>query len=219
MTGALTARVALACALAAVAALAPEAAAQGESGRLRASTSFDTSRGRPIEGWLDFFRVRNSAGRLVFERQASRLDEPLASGRYRLRSFQRTCAGNCDRLDPPSPGCARELRIRAGAILRVRVHVAWHRPGCVMALSSDRRAAQAAARRAAWRQTQPLGGAGFRPRDWRASCALGQRAWSCRVRARGDVCRGTVRITGVPGRFRASRGGVGCGEVGSGSAG
>jgi hypothetical protein len=181
-------------------------------GKLRASVTVDTSLGIPIEGSLSFFRLRARDGSVVFDRGAARLDEALPVGRYRLASYQRTCSGTCDTLDPPSDRCARGLRIRRGRTLRVHVWVRFgSSEGCTMLLSSDRGAAQGAARRAAIRR---VGRAGihFRPAEWRTSCALRDVYWGCRVRANCRQCRGTLRILGTPARFQARRVRIGCGE-------
>ena len=202
-------------------------ALEAEKGRLLVTTVFDDSGGTPIEGYLNYFRLRDADGRLVFARRAFELDERLEPGRYRLLAYQRTCVGICPPakppppcradacpvpggLDPPGRRCKRGLRLAAGRTLRGRLSVNFER-GCTLMLSSDRRAVQAAARRAASREVEKFG-ITYRPRDWRASCRMGWHAWPCRVRSLTGQCSGTLRIRGIPARFRARRVRVGCGE-------
>jgi hypothetical protein len=46
----------------------------------------------------------------------------LAPGEYRVVSFQRSCDGLCDLLDPPSEQCARSIRVEPPhAVLAVTV--------------------------------------------------------------------------------------------------
>jgi hypothetical protein len=187
-------------------------AAPVTQGKLQASVTVDTSHGIPIEGSVSFFRLRAADGSVVLERRAERLSAALPAGRYRLASYQRTCVANCDTLDPPSDRCARALRVRRNGTLRVHVWVRFgSSEGCTMLLSSDRGAAQRAARRVA---VQRAGRAGirFRPAEWRTSCALRDVYWGCRVRANGGQCHGTLRVLGTPARFRARNVRIGCSE-------
>jgi hypothetical protein len=53
-------------------------------------------------------------------------DERLPPGAYRLVSYQRPCAGNCDYLDPPTDRCETVLHIRADETRRLTLVL---RPG------------------------------------------------------------------------------------------
>ena len=100
-----------------------------EPGRLVATFRFDTSRGVPTEGTLSYIELRRKGSDAITTTElrgpydARRLSTPLTPGRYRLRSYQRSCRGTCEDLDPPSFLCARDVRIRSGATLRARIAV------------------------------------------------------------------------------------------------
>jgi D-alanyl-D-alanine dipeptidase len=81
-----------------------------------------------IEGAVSFVRVRDSGGRLVVNRRIRhkprfRLRRRLRPGNYTVRSFQRPCAGNCSRLDPPTDACMRPIRVLSDGLTEVSVTV------------------------------------------------------------------------------------------------
>jgi hypothetical protein len=94
---------------------------------------YDNSQTFPIEGARGYLRLRKR-GRLVAESNRRRLVRRVAPGRYRLRSFQRTCVGTCANLDPPSHACARRFRVKRGQTARISVVVPWHKKRCRMSV-------------------------------------------------------------------------------------
>jgi hypothetical protein len=96
------------------------------AGSLVVKERFDPSNGVPIEGWVSYLVVRRAvSGRVVLrDSQAApiHVDSILNRGAYRLRTFIRTCSGNCGSLDPPSNACSAELRMRAGDRIRATIH-------------------------------------------------------------------------------------------------
>jgi hypothetical protein len=98
-----------------------------------------TSRGSPIpiEGAYSYVRVSRPDGSQVVRRRLTRgrplaTTMPLAPGRYRLQSWQRTCDGNCGYLDAPSDRCARWFRVERGRRLNARITVTYG-SGCRIA--------------------------------------------------------------------------------------
>lgn len=90
--------------------------------------------GRYIEGSFSYLRVGRIGGgyalqrRLVgYPRASVRLS--LAPGRYRLRSWQRPCDGNCSVLDPPIDRCSGDFRVTAGRAMTATIRVTPTR-GC-----------------------------------------------------------------------------------------
>ena len=104
--------------------LPAEAARTPAQGLLLVRTTYaplQPKEGIPIEGYLTYIRIRDAAGRVVYQRASGRLRRRFAPGRYALSSYIRTCAGTCESLDRPSDHCSRRLRLRAGRTLRVRI--------------------------------------------------------------------------------------------------
>ena len=95
--------------------------------------------GIPTEGFRTFVRIRDGAGRIVYQRASGRLLKRFPPGRYSIGSYLRFCVGNCAVLDPPSDRCSRRLRLRAGQTLRVRIRRAFSGRCRSIVLSSDRR--------------------------------------------------------------------------------
>ena len=108
------------------AAAAPRTALEGE---LRVRHRFDSSGGVPIEGYVNFFRLRDGSGRLILRRRSFHLTRRLAPGRYRLTSYQRTCNGNCGQLGSPGPRCSRRFRVGSRELVRLRLIVNYS-TGC-----------------------------------------------------------------------------------------
>ncbi len=125
----------LGIAVIAIAGLALPAGADAAPGTLDLRQAFDTSRGTYIEGSVSFVRVRRTDGELVVGRRVRKprfgMRRRLPPGRYRVISFQRPCAGNCDLLDPPADRCARPVRVLSDGLTQVRVTVRPGR-GCTM---------------------------------------------------------------------------------------
>jgi D-alanyl-D-alanine dipeptidase len=111
----------LVVALAAVAAVAPDAAAA--PGTLQVEQRFDLSGGPYIEGSVSYLRVRKGR-RVIVERSNQgglRVRLSPRPGLYRAVSFQRPCSGNCSVLDPPTDRCSRRVRVFAGETTHVAV--------------------------------------------------------------------------------------------------
>jgi zinc D-Ala-D-Ala dipeptidase len=114
-----------------VALLSLPAAAEAAPGTLDFRQAFP--KGAPLydEGTVSFVRVRDASGELAVRRRVQhrprfRMSRRLPPGRYRVISYQRPCAGNCGRLDPPTDSCARRIRILSSGLTEVGVTV---RPG------------------------------------------------------------------------------------------
>ena len=117
--------------IAVVAALAAlPAAANASPGTLDLRQVLDHSRGVYVEGAVSYVRVRGIRGKLVVAKRVNRplfrMQRRLASGRYRVISYQRPCDGNCETLDPPTDRCARRVRILSAGLTEVGIRV---RPG------------------------------------------------------------------------------------------
>jgi hypothetical protein len=81
-----------------------------------------------IEGAIAFVELRDADGAVIGTYQhASYLSElelmraDLAPGAYELRSYVRSCSGNCSVLDPPTDECTAEVSIDAGAVVEVLI--------------------------------------------------------------------------------------------------
>jgi D-alanyl-D-alanine dipeptidase len=88
------------------------------------------SEGLYIEGAVSYLQLRRH-GRVVLRRsyrpgRRVALRRRLRAGRYRLRSWQRPCDGNCGTLDPPTDACSRRMFVPAGGSVRAVVRL---RPG------------------------------------------------------------------------------------------
>ncbi|HEX5895180.1 MAG TPA: serine hydrolase, partial [Thermoleophilaceae bacterium] len=119
-----------------VAFLALPAGADAAPGTLDFRQAFP--KGAPLyeEGTVSFVRVRTASGALAVRRRVQhrprfRMRRKLPPGRYRVVSYQRPCAGDCDLLDPPTDRCARPVRILSGGLTEVAVRVRPGR-GCTM---------------------------------------------------------------------------------------
>jgi len=119
--------------------------ATGESdpqpGTLSAAFSFDRSAGFPDEGFVSYVEVRRVPGATIFKAELSgdlparSVTTRLRPGRYRVRTYQRGCNGNCDTLDPPAQDCSRSVRVHSGRRVSLRTRVAFYgpesgKPGC-----------------------------------------------------------------------------------------
>ena len=132
--------VALATAATAMAAFALNAnSAPSRSGALTVAFSFDTTRGIPVEGAISYMSIERDGGRLLMAELNGRYDErsitiPARAGRYRVRTFQRFCNGNCGNLDEATLACSRSVQVKRGERVRARVSVAFgsptDEPGC-----------------------------------------------------------------------------------------
>jgi hypothetical protein len=112
-------------------ALGAPGAASAARGTLDYRQQLDTSRSVYVEGSVSYVRVRDGAGQVVVRRGVQqrprfRLRRRLPAGLYRVRSFQRPCAGNCAVLDPPADSCTRRIRVLPRGLTVVRALV---RPG------------------------------------------------------------------------------------------
>ena len=100
------------------------ATAGAAPGTLEVEHTLDTSRATYVEGAVSHLRVRRGT-RLLVRRAAQALAYTVRRhprpGRLTVASFQRPCAGNCDRLDPPADRCSRSVRVFSGETTRVRI--------------------------------------------------------------------------------------------------
>jgi hypothetical protein len=107
----------------------PLAAAAGRraqsAGELIVREKFDIGQGVPTEGYVSYLVVRRSDSGQVVLRQSQdgplRTDSVLPRGHYRLRSFIRTCDGNCGLLDSVTNRCAATFRIGAGDLVMAKI--------------------------------------------------------------------------------------------------
>ena len=99
---------------------------------------------QPEEGSLTYAFVRDPSGYVVstltvetsYAGGAQRLiDLALLAGPYELESFQRSCAGSCEGLDPPSNRCVLEFEVPRNQAVDLLIEF------------GDGRCAEAAARR------------------------------------------------------------------------
>jgi zinc D-Ala-D-Ala dipeptidase len=126
----------LAIAVVAVGVLSQPGAADAAPGTLDFRQALP--KGAPLyhEGAVSFVRVRGAGGALAVRRRVKhaprfRMRRQLPPGRYRVISYQRPCAGDCEQLDPPTDRCARRVRILSGGLTEVAVTVRPAR-GCTM---------------------------------------------------------------------------------------
>jgi hypothetical protein len=88
----------------------------------------------PIEGAYSYVRVETPAGDKVAEERLGPEGTTklrLNRGRYTLISYQRTCDGNCSKLDPPSDSCSRSFDISSDKALAANVRVTFG-SGCTI---------------------------------------------------------------------------------------
>jgi hypothetical protein len=122
------------------AALTVPPAASAARGTLDYRQQLDTSQALYVEGSVSFVRVRDGRGRAVVRRGVQhrprfRLRRRLPAGVYRVRSFQRPCAGDCTILDPPTDSCTRRIRVLPRGLTLVAAHVRPGR-GCTLAVEA-----------------------------------------------------------------------------------
>ena len=81
-----------------------------------------------VEGAYQYVSVRHvRTKRLVLRKRSAvglKANVTLAPGYYRIRSWTRTCSGNCDYLDQPSYACRRDVRVRVDRVLNATIHTA-----------------------------------------------------------------------------------------------
>lgn len=103
----------------------------GPQPRFSAAYSFDARGGMPIEGSVSYVVLRRKPGGTVLRAElrgdlATRaVSAPVGPGRYRISAYQRLCSGTCERLDAPSHGCGRDVRVPAGGSIRAAIRVRW----------------------------------------------------------------------------------------------
>ncbi len=119
----------LAAAIAAVGTTCPATAAIGlrtqAAGTLVVHEKFDPSAGLFFEGYVSYLVVRRAGSGKVALRQSKagllHSTSVLPRGAYRLRTYIRTCDGNCGLLDPPTNRCSAAFRLAAGRVVRAKV--------------------------------------------------------------------------------------------------
>jgi hypothetical protein len=96
------------------------------AGGLVVKERFDPTNGVPTEGWVSYLVVRHAVSGRVALRDSQtaplHVESVLSRGAYKLRSFIRTCSGNCGSLDPSSNPCSAAFRLRAGDRIRATIH-------------------------------------------------------------------------------------------------
>jgi hypothetical protein len=81
-----------------------------------------------VEGSYSYIRIERSNGDELLERRLSNERTPQATvrldpGIYRLVSFQRSCSGNCNYLDPPADACSHRLTMRSASPVSAVIHL------------------------------------------------------------------------------------------------
>ncbi len=100
----------------------PGPGAPPATGTLEVTQEFDDRGQVYTEGSLSFVRLWGPEG-AVFDAEVKddRLKREVPAGRYRIRSYQRPCDGNCGFLDPPTDTCEQPLTIAPDTVTRVHV--------------------------------------------------------------------------------------------------
>lgn len=108
------------------------------AGQLVLREQFDPGEGIPIEGYVTYLVVRKAGSGAIALKQSEpaplRMTSVLTRGRYRLRTYIRTCDGNCDLLDLPSNSCSASFRLRAGK--KVKATIQRDATGCRVVVGS-----------------------------------------------------------------------------------
>lgn len=100
---------------------------------------------QPEEGSLGYVFVRDPSGYVVstltvetsYADGAQRLlDLALLAGPYELETFQRSCAGSCEALDPPSNRCVSEFEVPPNE--SVDVLIEFGDGGCAVVAATNR---------------------------------------------------------------------------------
>ena len=107
------------------------------AGLLSVRETFDDSKGTPVEGYVSYLVVRRAgSGDVVIKESKAglvRSTSVLTRGAYRLRTYIRTCSGNCNFLDPPTNSCSAQFRIKGspgGATEIVKAKIRRDGNGC-----------------------------------------------------------------------------------------
>lgn len=88
----------------------------------------------PVEGAFGFFALRGAgdqvlaSGSVPTTEETTLLDRRLPAGDYTVVAYQRPCAGDCRRLDPPTGECEDEVSLEPGARLTAVVTVSFGEP-------------------------------------------------------------------------------------------
>jgi diadenosine tetraphosphatase ApaH/serine/threonine PP2A family protein phosphatase len=96
-------------------------------GYLRVRKRVDESGGIPIEGALQYFRLRDASGRVVLRLRGTRFTRQLPPGRYSLATWHRRCGGDCSTFGRPTGYAKRRFRVRSNETTRLRVTVNYSR--------------------------------------------------------------------------------------------
>jgi len=80
------------------------------------------------EGAISYVRVETADSETIAEEtlpdaNPAEVTLRLDPGRYRLRSWQRPCDGNCEQLDPPTDECDKAFTMRPNQRLRATVNI------------------------------------------------------------------------------------------------
>ena len=106
----------------------PPAVPAGSFGVLRITWTFDEEGGVFFEGALAFAEVRKQGSKRVVMSSELPARSTLRRGRYQLRSWLRSCSGNCGELDRPSNKCRAPIIVPGARTLRVVVHTRADQP-------------------------------------------------------------------------------------------
>jgi hypothetical protein len=116
--------------------------ASSRPGALTVAFSFDTSRGRPIEGAISYVSIERDGGSLLTAQLNGNYGErsiavPAKAGRYLVRTYQRFCSGNCGSLDDPTYVCSRSVEVgrRERVLARVPITFAPGSQSCRIRVS------------------------------------------------------------------------------------
>jgi hypothetical protein len=98
------------------------------------------------EGSYSYIRIERSNGDKLVEQRLSNQPTPRATvrldpGTYRLVSFQRSCSGNCNYLDPPSDFCSHRFTVGSAASATAVIHLSPG-AGCQITVENQSRVTQ-----------------------------------------------------------------------------
>jgi hypothetical protein len=98
------------------------------AGKLHVEQLRVTGAGFFVEGSYSYIRIERSNGDKLIEQRLSNERTPQATvrldpGTYRLVSFQRSCSGNCNYLDPPGDFCSHRLTMDSATRVAAVIHL------------------------------------------------------------------------------------------------
>lgn len=129
----------------AASALSDDSSKRKSPGQISTSHDFDFGGGVPEESFLSYVvlrpyvAVRRKPNAPVLRAELSdgprrELSASVEPGRYRISSYQRTCSGTCETLDPVSHGCGRDVKVSPGERVRATITVSFSAEHCKIRL-------------------------------------------------------------------------------------